>query len=482
MNLSDVAAERAVLSGLCAYGSQAYYDVIDLIGPHTFSLDSNQIIWSCLDYILRDNSDAKIDYPSIIAAAAAIGVSHVLDKPEEKQHLRAVMNFPVEQENVRWLAGRIKKLEVARELEAKLTDIKAKVGEVTGDESIDDILRIAEQPISDFAASLSGAGEQTRLMGDGAEEYITHLMDNPRQIVGISTGLKRYDRAIGGGLRPGGFDLIAAKYKSGKTSIADHVATYVAENGIPVFNVDTEMSWEEHLHRIAAKLSGFPINDIELGAHGNDALSRELLITAMRRLKSMPYTYRSVIGENFEETMSHIRRWLLKTVGLNENGKANPCVVIYDYLKLMSAEDMKGNVTEWQKLGFIATTLKNFAGRYGVPVLAFGQLNREGDIAASDRLKWFCTSYSVYRWKDEKEFAEQPKGHRYTHELSTELSRYGPGMRYGEYINIKADYSIARIEEGPTKSEVEHEETTRLPQGIVVDDTISDASDFTLSS
>ena len=37
--LSDVAAERAVLSGIYTYGSDAYYDIIDFVNEETFTVD-----------------------------------------------------------------------------------------------------------------------------------------------------------------------------------------------------------------------------------------------------------------------------------------------------------------------------------------------------------------------------------------------------------------------------------------------------------
>ena len=51
MPFQDVAAERAILAGVCRYGIDAYYDVADLVEPNSFSLDSNQIIYSCLQHI-----------------------------------------------------------------------------------------------------------------------------------------------------------------------------------------------------------------------------------------------------------------------------------------------------------------------------------------------------------------------------------------------------------------------------------------------
>lgn len=478
--LFDVAAERAVLAGVWAHGGDAWADVADLAGADTFWLDSNQVIFRCLERVFADDHHARVDFPSVLAAARGLKLDQVFADPDELTHLRAVKNMAdagvVRLENVRKLAGRIRKLEIARQLTAQLEAARHNLSLLTGDEPVEQILGAAEGPVFDFTTRLAGRDERpTRLMGDGAADYLRHLMDNPRDTVGISTGLPRYDGAIGGGLRPGSVDLVSARAKTGKSMLTDHVALHVAGKlGIPVLNLDTEMSWEEHLHRVAANLAGLPIRDIERGVCGDQPENRAKVEEAAARLREMPYHYRCITGEPFEETLAHMRRWVLRVVGLGPGGKANPCVVIYDYLKIMSADSLtRGDLKEWQMLGFLATGIKNFAGRFGVPVLAFSQQNKEGDVAASDRLKWFCTSISHYRWKKEPEMAEQfGRKVKYTHELYTELARHGPGMEDDEYINVLADYAVARVEEGPSSSELRRADApgSTVTGRIVVDD------------
>ena len=52
MMLSDAPAERAILAGVCRYGSEAYYDVADLIDVNSFTIDSNCMIYSCLKHVM----------------------------------------------------------------------------------------------------------------------------------------------------------------------------------------------------------------------------------------------------------------------------------------------------------------------------------------------------------------------------------------------------------------------------------------------
>lgn len=299
-------------------------------------------------------------------------------------------------------------------------------------------------------------------MGDGALEYFRHLMDHPKPMVGISTGFKRYDRAIGGGLRPNAVDLIAGRLKSGKSLIVDTVSLYVAGQGIPVLNVDTEMTKEEHLHRVGAVMASVPIKDIETGKCGDDPQTRRTVEEAAKRLNDMPYDYVSVIGQSFEQTLSDMRRWVLRKVGLGPDGKAKPCVIVFDYIKMMSAEGLSNRLAEFQALGFMMNSLKNFMGKYGVACLCLAQVNREGIdredsavIAGSDRVGWFATSATLYKRKGEDEEAEEDgPSSNYSHKLIPLFTRHGPGIEPGNFINVKTNYSKAHIEEGPTRFEL----------------------------
>ena len=52
MILSDAPAERAVLSAICRYGSEAYHDVADIIDEKSFTIESNSMIYACLKHVM----------------------------------------------------------------------------------------------------------------------------------------------------------------------------------------------------------------------------------------------------------------------------------------------------------------------------------------------------------------------------------------------------------------------------------------------
>lgn len=450
-NLIDAAAERSILGGLCAFGESYFVDIAHLVNVESFGIHDNQILYACIEKVL--SSQPTVDLPSILSAAGELGLTQVVMQSGFSKHIRSVLSLAgghvLKVQNARKSAVKVRKLQSARELRAIVEGTLQTLDDVSGDEPLSEIVSYVENPIFEFVTKINSIDDKrpTKL-GEGAVDYFQELIDNPRESVGIASGFPLYDKAKGGGFRKGCLDIIAAFSKAGKTFLGQRMGINVALLDIPVFFADSEMSKEEHLIRAGAMFSGLPIEHVEIGKISK--ADREKLLKAAEAIEKLPYTYHSMIGEPFEETVAHIRRWLMRDVGFDSDGKCNPCLIVYDYIKMMSADQLlSSGMSEYQAIGFIANGLKNLSGHYGASVLSFVQLNREGGVSQSDRLKWFCTSLYKYEWKSEAENAECPG---YSHKLYEEVTRHGEGLDDNDYINIRTDYRTAGITEGPLRS------------------------------
>ena len=482
-SLHNSAAERAVLSGICSHGSSAFVDVSGIIEPDTFVIEENQIIYKCLCKVL-EKSDS-VDISSILAAANDINLNENLSDKDGLEHLRAVYNFPINLENVRPHAIKIRKLQLARDIQKISKEIHNNVSVVDGDETISEIINIAEKPILDFSSSLNREEDSTPSpLGQDIEEYIKHLEENPSDVLGIPSGYDRYDISIGGGFRRKCVDLIAARPKVGKSMFGDNVAIHVSsELDIPVLMLDTEMSKEDHINRILAKLSGIDINDISTGKCFNSETSKNKIEDAASKIEDIPYDYINISGKPFEEILSLMRRWIIQTVGFDENGRTNNCLIIYDYLKLMSADSINNSVQEFQALGFQITSLHNFCVEYDCPCLSFVQLNRDGItkestdvVSGSDRLIWLCTSFSIFKNKSDEEIAED--GDEYGNKkLVPIVARHGPGLSDRDYISMGMKGETANIVEKSTRNEI-RKVVKQKDDGFVVENNNKDDIPF----
>ena len=452
----DLGAERAVLAGIFSYGLESYVEVCDIIDSDSFSHKNNQVIFKCIEKIIKDG--AEIDLPSLLSAAKKLDLQDIINSNQELEYINSLMEYPVKKDNVLYFAAQIKKFEFARKIKKLTNKIGRDIDDINGDESIDEIINILENPITDFLRE-DDTGNKPERIGDGVEEYLEFLIENKCDQIGIPTGFARYDAAIGGGLRPGGVDLVSARPKVGKSVFGDNVAINVAAKGIPVLMLDTEMSKEDHLNRIISNLSGVPINEVATGRFTDDDEKSIKVKQAIDHIKDIPYTYVTVAGAPFEQILNTIKRWIMQEVGQDENGKTNQCVVVYDYLKLMTSGSITNNIQEYQALGFQITALHNLAVKYEFPCLSFVQLNRDGitkestdAVSGSDRLIWLCTSFSIFKTKSAEELAEDGPnaGNR---KLVPIVSRHGPGMDDGNYINMRMVGDHAQLLELRTRDE-----------------------------
>lgn len=461
--LTNVAEERAVLSGLAQYGHSCYIDVSDLLDEDCFTSSMNKIIYQCIAKSFHGEPSVKIDVASIYSTATNLGFIELLTEESYSNYITSLFNFHIEQENIRKFAIKIRKLSIARKLRETLSGIQNKLLEVDGSESISNIISIAETDIFSFTSNLNNQDNDPQLIGHGLEQIILDRINNPVDQVGIPTGFNRWDQAIGGGLRPGTVNLIGARIKVGKSLLGANMGYHIANNlGIPVLNMDTEMTKEDQQNRTLAMMTECFFHDIETGKFIKKPGQEKRVLEAAIRLEQekIPYYHKSISGTPFEEQLSIIRRWIVKEVGLNSNGHAKPCVVVYDYVKLMTGEGISSNMSEFQILGFMVTKLQELALKYNFPILAFTQLNRDGisgedsdAIAGSDRLAWFCSNFSIFKYKSDEERAAdgEDAGNR---KLVPVFCRHGAGLQPGDYINCYARGEIAKIKEGFTTFEL----------------------------
>ena len=455
--LFDIGAERAVLAGLLQYGVDGYVAVSDLISYDTFGNSNNQIIYKCIERII--DNDQTVDIASILSSAEQLSVSDTINTKQELRYIKTLFDFPINKDNIFSFAVQIKKFEFARKIKKLTSKIHKDVQKIDGTESINDIIQILEDPVTDFLREDDG-GEHPEKIGEGVEDYVRFLEENQCDIIGVPTGFSRYDEAIGGGLRRKCVDLVSARPKVGKSVFADNVALNVSSQGIPVLVLDTEMSKEDHLNRIIANISGVPINEVATGKFVEDEQKAEKVHEAVAKIDTIPYSYVSVAGKPFDSILNMIRRWIVQEVKTDEDGKTNECLIIYDYLKLMSSSSITNNIQEYQALGFQITSLHNLCVKLDIPCLSFVQLNRDGitkestdAVSGSDRLIWLCTSFSIFKAKSAEEIAEDgpTAGNR---KLVPLVSRHGAGMDDGDYINMNMVGNQAKLLELPSRNEL----------------------------
>jgi replicative DNA helicase len=466
----DAAAERTLIGTIIRHGKDAFLDAQAYVSPSDFSLPVNRAIFTCLSNLSEDPNCEKFDIDLIQLKAKALGLAGAFTGKKEQEYLDLLTDGNCSVGNIPAFGMQIKKYSVNRDLYQRYEDAQNYLASVKGDENLSDIIRNAESAILDY---VSGKEDDSVLAGlcDDLMEEIQHKLDyEPVDQIGYPTGFNKYDKAIGGGLRKAAIAMVGARSKVGKGFFAMNAALNLAAQGIPVLYLDTEMTKKMQQARLISIYADCPLEKYETGKFKQSVDLRKKIIDCGRELSQFPLTYQEVAGMSHTEALALARRWIVKTVGFNGNGEANDCVIIYDYVKLTSANEITKNLAEHAALGFLMTDLSAFAIKYKVPILGFAQLNRDGInnddgsvIASSDRILWLCSSMAFLRNKDNND-VDLGCGFEYGNKKLAILdTRYGAGLPFeDDYININAslrprvneDGATGRMTEGSLYSEV----------------------------
>lgn len=464
----DTPTERALLACLCQHGYDAMADIEGIVLPTTFSVFTNQVVFKCLRKIWDEDSEAKIDIPLVIAYANGLGLGDYFQPVKEREYLEKLLLFPVEKDSARKYGVILRRKEVLGLIYNSLEAQQQELLDSNGETPLEECIANLESVLLGLSNVLdTDDGEQ---IGSDIDEHLQYLADNPVDVMGIPTGFVRTDELTGGMLRPAAISVITARTGEGKSYWADVVGCYVAgTHAIPVLDLDTELQKTDHQHRLLAHLSGVDVGRIEKGQFAQNQLEKTKVKKAAEKLKNLPFEFKSVSGRPTHEIIACMRRWLFKTIKFDGDGKANPCLIIYDYLKLMSSADVNKNMAETQVFGQIMSALHDFALKYGVPILTFVQANRDSlsnedsaVIAQSDRIAWYATTILWWSPKDEKD--EEQTGEYGNYKLRILKKRFGKGLAKGDYINFTFDGGKALIKEGKLYSEVRNEIKRKLKQ------------------
>lgn len=245
----------------------------------------------------------------------------------------------------------------------KTLDMKA----VDGAQDSKDIIREVEQSLADMTATERGGGEvDTAEILDEIISNVKRLKDNPRDVIGMSTGWTALDMKLSG-LHPTDLIILGARPGVGKSSFALQLARNVAYyNNAPVLMFSLEMGAEQLGKRILAAESKVSMTKIMSG-HVNDA-ELEALELGTSLIKKMPLYFNDRAGIVLADIRSNIK--------LHNAKNEQPIkFVIIDYLQLIDHIDKRKSSV--QIITEISRGLKLLAKDLNIPVLALSQFSRD---------------------------------------------------------------------------------------------------------
>lgn len=184
-----------------------------------------------------------------------------------------------------------------------------------------------------------------------------------------TTGFRRLDDLLGGGLSPGSLYVIAARPGIGKSALAMHLVLTFAMRALHACVVSLEMPAAECAGRLLTAISG------QRRAYRKDSYSdagRDALREASERLASWPISFK----EDAASTIDAVSAYLA-----GERLRKDVELLVVDYLQLLT--DPPNASSRVQEVSAISRKLKVLAMEARLPVVALSQLNRSLETRAN---------------------------------------------------------------------------------------------------
>ena len=246
------------------------------------------------------------------------------------------------------------------------------------DEDSQSLLERAEQQLYDLAThgSIENGPREFKSVMDEAIMYAQKAFQKDDDLIGLKTGLKDFDRKIGG-LHNSDLIILAGRPSMGKTAFATNIAFNIAKKQRKNFEIkkkskgkvlffSLEMSSEQLATRILSESSQVPSEKIRTGNITKTDFSK--LISSSDELSNLNL----FIDDSPALTVSSIRtrsRRLKRKEGLD--------LIVIDYLQLINSDSKNLNDNRVKEVSDITRGLKALAKELNVPVMALSQLSRK---------------------------------------------------------------------------------------------------------
>lgn len=429
------------------YGKEALVDTSAIIDTADFNWPINRAIFAIMKHMDEEDTIEVFDSETIRIKAKTLGFEELFKSDRASEYMALLSNTSHPKENLSSMASAVKRWAIVRQIYNRFKDGQQYLLDLKGTESAAEIINKCESHILDFTTGSDGI----RNIGPLTEGLIASIREklgsDPVDQVGIPSGYPIWDECVGGGLRRATVNLIVARAKAGKSFHALNLGRRVSiAHKIPVLYLDSELNKSYQQTRLISMVADCPLNMFETGKFKNDPELVKKVEDAGQALDNAKITYASIAGMGIGEILSTIRYWIVRHVGFNQYGKANDCVVVYDYLKLMSSDGLSKQTPEYILLGLMMTDLHNFAVKYDIPIVLYAQTNREGInsddtsiVSGSDRLLWLCSNLSVLRNKDDQDVSLNCGFNYGNKKLIILETRHGSGFTKNfDYINLHA--------------------------------------------
>ena len=390
-------SERALLA-LCLKDASYFYNIASKIAEFDFLQPNHPPLFSILKH-LAARGIQKFDLTLIMNAAKDYEIIKNVGGLEYVQTIANMANSVSTSNFDKYLEDVVEastKFKLYTKLDNNLNDL---LNSAKDNKQSVDLIGSVQNDILELSMN-SLAVNEPRNLADGLIEYIEERRKNPIKIMGISTGYNILNNQIDG-LISGTLFIVAARKKMGKSTLLTNMASYIAyKEEKPCLYIDTELTFEEWRPRVIACMAGVKERIIKHGGYDKELYNR-IVNKCVKIVEKGKLFHEYMPGYTVDKITALYKKYSMK----HELG-----VGFFDYLKEPDSKSLDRNRKEYQVLGDVTTKLKDIAGVLNIPMVTAVQLNRQNDIADSDRIARYGDIIAEWALRSEKDTEEFPRG------------------------------------------------------------------------
>ena len=215
-----------------------------------------------------------------------------------------------------------------------------------------------------FFSSLNSTQQKKSKTGKQFAQSVKKILDNPKPVIGIRTGVLLLDYVTGGHQNTD-LIVIAGRPGMGKTVLMLHGVLASWMNKIKAGVYSYEMTGEQLIQRLASMRLTIKNNAIRA-----NKLSEE-------EKAKMEFFLSEINESSFLINDSNPDLWALLSIMERDVTEGGVQIIFIDYLQLIPApKDLKSKSRN-DYIGIVSFALKTFAKRHNIPVVPLAQLSRE---------------------------------------------------------------------------------------------------------
>ena len=427
MDLYSKEVERLFLSGLVKF-----QDVFTETGPKVseddFFVGQHKTIYSVIKNIYLTQRE-----PNMILLGQDLKNMNIttIGNLDIFEYMKVLFDTPVSAHGALEAAKEIIDYRIRREIDVTAKKLQKEVREDkerTTDAVIADCDKIYNEKVSKYSTD-----DEPVIFFNGLVEELEEAKNKEEEeFSGIEPPYQKFVDYFGG-FEDSNLYAFVSRSGEGKSTFLKYTGYQIAKHlNIPVLDLDTEMPFAQGRRRLIAGLTGVPLYHIKHGTYESHAAYKQAIDSFLKTDKDVKYYFNFIRNRPIHEIAATIRRWRYSVVG-----RDNPCLVMYDYIKLTENTKISKVWAEHQELGRIVDELKKLTEELECPILTSMQLNRAAEnfgkkgsqvqsdstvISMTDRLLWYTSYLGILRRKTFDEIAEDTTD-RGTHKLITVKSR-----------------------------------------------------------